>query len=90
MKGPHNLSIQYLMSIWDAQQGRCALSNIPLTLEVNTRNINTQASLDRIDSSIGYVQGNVQFVSCALNYAKSNKSDDSIRDLIALIKEHAA
>ena len=43
------------------------------------------ASLDRIDSSKGYVEGNVQFISCCLNLAKSTLPSNRIYDFIQLI-----
>ena len=50
-------------------------------------NVNYKASLDRKDSSKGYIEGNVQFVSCALNYAKNSSDDSSVVELISLIKQ---
>lgn len=44
-------------------------------------------SVDRIDSTLGYVSGNIQFVSCALNLAKSTMSNDDALELIRLIRE---
>ena len=82
-----DLSREYLNQLWTDQKGLCALSNIPLVH--GGTDLNTMASLDRIDSIKGYIKGNVQFVSCALNYAKSTRSDESIRALIALIKQHS-
>jgi hypothetical protein len=38
------------------------------------------ASLDRIDSSKGYVKGNVQFVSAILNYAKLDMKEEEFRE----------
>jgi hypothetical protein len=89
MRKQHNcdLDIYYLKDIWDQQEGRCALSGIPLQHGSNG-DINTKASLDRKNASLGYIRGNVQFLSCALNYAKSTKDDDSIGRLIALIVKH--
>lgn len=37
------------------------------------------ASLDRIDSSKGYIEGNVQFVSTPINYMKNTMSDSETR-----------
>jgi hypothetical protein len=80
-----DITTDYLSSLWNIQDGQCVWSGIPLNLKTRG-DINTQASLDRKDSSLGYVEGNVQFVSCALNYAKNNKSDNSVIALIDLIR----
>jgi len=52
--------------------GFCTVSNVPLT---GTRNHPFRASVDRIDSSKGYVPGNIQIVAQMVNFAK-NKFDD--------------
>jgi hypothetical protein len=36
------------------------------------------ASLDRIDSSKGYIKGNIQFVSVIANYAKNEMTHDEM------------
>ena len=36
------------------------------------------ASLDRIDSSLGYIPGNVQFVSVIANYAKRDFQEEEL------------
>lgn len=77
------ISVDYLMDVWEAQGGRCALSRIPLDFEAI--DYIQQPSVDRIDSTKGYTSGNVQFVSCALNLAKSNMADDRMHELLRLI-----
>lgn len=62
----HNLSLQYLFELWKKQKGICPYTNIKMSLEDSTLKSNKitlkHASLDRIDSSIGYIRGNVEFV----------------------------
>lgn len=82
------ISWQYLKQIWRDQEGLCAITKIPLIH--NADNNNEKASLDRIDSSLGYIEGNVQFISCTMNYAKSNSTDQCAHDLISLILLHYA
>lgn len=81
---------EYLESLWNEQDGKCALSG--LDMEVRTRTLRPHnnylvASLDRIDSSKGYVVGNVQFVCYALNLAKQSGSDSDFRDFLTLLKK---
>lgn len=83
-----DLTLEYLMELWMEQNGRCSLSGIPLLHSHETSNINRMASLDRKDSAKPYVQGNVQFIICTLNYAKNDRGDDSIRELISLLTDH--
>lgn len=37
-----------------------------------------RASLDRVDCSLGYVRGNVRFVSVIANYARMNFTDEEL------------
>ncbi len=55
----------------------CALSGLPLIYAIKSRDTNATASLDRIDSSKGYVKGNVQWVHKTINGMKwdSNEKD---------------
>ena len=43
------------------------------------------ASLDRIDSNKGYIKGNVQFISTAINYMKNNMSNEDTVKLCKII-----
>lgn len=87
-KYENDLSVAFLKCLWKNQNGLCAITSIPLVHPLLATNINHKASLDRINSSKGYIQGNVQFVSCAINYAKNNNSDQMIHDFIRLLIEH--
>lgn len=77
---------EYLKSIWT---GRCAITNVPIIMkQAKIKNTLSTASLDRIDSSIGYVKGNVQFVSYGINLAKNSFKDNDMRSFIDNIVEH--
>lgn len=77
------LTLEYLKSVWDSQNGICPYSGINLILPTYTtghKNPIYTASVDRIDSSKGYVPGNIQFVSMSINYMKNTMShDETIR-----------
>ena len=45
------------------------------------------ASIDRINSSEGYVKGNIQYVSRNINYAKGILTHQQMLDFINLIKK---
>ena len=60
--------------------GKCALSGFKLTI---VRNSPFKASLDRIDSSKGYIKGNIQVVAKCVNIAKNNLSQ---KDFIKMCK----
>ena len=71
------INLQYLKELWEKQEGCCPYTGWKLDNPRTTTNWNgyrlhpKRASLDRIDSSVGYVLGNVQFLSVIANYAKS-------------------
>ena len=66
----------YIQSLFDKQQGRCALSGLPLKLKTRYKDSEYTASLDRIDSSIGYIPGNVQWVHKHINKMKMEFDND--------------
>jgi hypothetical protein len=76
-----DIDVQYLKQLWEQQSGICALTGIPMQKIGETTNKNIMASLDRKDSSKGYVKGNVQFVVCT--------ADSSIEEFITLIKTYS-
>ena len=76
----------HLKSIWT---GFCAISNVPIEMKhYKNKTFLTTASLDRIDSSKGYIKGNVQFVAYGMNLAKNNFTDDELKSFITLIRQH--
>jgi hypothetical protein len=82
---------QYLKELWEKQKGICPYTNIKLKLQVLSQSIDKNnpyiyASLDRIDSSKGYIQGNVEFVSLGINLLKNKYSKDCVINFINLIK----
>lgn len=66
-----------LWSLFIYQKGRCAFSGELIYLRKDyTKPGKPTASLDRIDSSLGYIRGNVQWVHKDLNLMKRDFSDD--------------
>lgn len=81
-----DLDLLFLKELWECQGGFCAITNIPLILSQNG-NPNTQASLDRIDSRIGYIKGNVRYTSLSINWLKNNYTDDHLFEFFGIVKE---
>jgi len=90
--GETNLTLEYLFDLWEKQQGKCSITYISLVpFKPTQKNKINSASLDRIDSQLGYIQGNVQFVCMGINLAKGIFSDAEIRqfiDSIVLVRKN--
>jgi len=79
----YDISLEDLLEIWNHQEGICPYSGVKLVHpNEGGDNLNT-ASLDRIDSKIGYVKGNLQFISIICNQAKNNLSHE---DMLSFLK----
>jgi len=82
-----NLTIEYIWELFEKQKGLCNLSGLPIYLETSLGSVNKNgyqkrtASLDRIDSSKGYIIGNVQWLHKDINQMKSNRKDDEFVEL---------
>lgn len=79
-----NVTGEYLWELFLKQEKKCAISNIELvfTPHRNSHKFRylTTASLDRIDSSKGYVIGNVRWVHKDINKMLSNYGDTKFID----------
>lgn len=71
-----NLTIEYIWDIFLKQNKKCKYSLVNLQFaEINNDFKNKTASLDRIDSSKGYIEGNVQWVHKDVNFMKYNLTE---------------
>jgi hypothetical protein len=83
-----DITIQDLKELWEIQKGICPYLGIELHLNTYgkiKKDPITSASLDRIDSSEGYIKGNLQWVSRAMNYLKNDMSEQQVQEIIELI-----
>ena len=82
-----NLTIQYISELFDKQNGICALSGMEIEFG-RVRTSGTTASLDRIDSTKGYIEGNVQWVHKLVNRMKMDITEDVFLQLCEKITTH--
>ena len=76
-----NVSFDYLAELLIEQDFKCALTG----WDIHAMEVNSPASLDRIDSSIGYVEGNLQWVNSRVNMMKQQYSqEDFIKVCLAV------
>ena len=82
-----SISINYAWKVYQLQNEKCALSgiDIPMPDKVEQGFI---ASLDRIDSSKGYVEGNIQWVHKDVNVMKWNLDQNYFLTLCKFITEN--
>lgn len=63
------LTIEYLWDLFEIQNRKCALSGVALCMLPRSA---ANVSLDRIDSRLGYIEGNVQWVHKHVNIMKNS------------------
>jgi hypothetical protein len=85
------VSIEQVWDLFVKQMGRCALSGIKLVLPETHRDLRRRtASLDRIDSKLGYVEGNIQWIFKDINFMKQELPESEFVHLCGVIAENAA
>jgi hypothetical protein len=71
----YEIDLDFVMTVWDKQGGKCAISGYPMTTEFHNP---YSASIDRIDSNRGYTKDNIQLLCQTLNFAKNSFPNDVI------------
>lgn len=72
-----DITIEYIWKLYQKQNAKCALTNLDITLYKHKRTgIRATASLDRIDNTKGYIEGNVQWVHKHVNICKHTYSNE--------------
>lgn len=85
-----DIDLEHCESLWDKQEGRCALSGLNMAWNVEGgRPARLQnASLDRIDSTKNYSKANTQLVCMAPNMMKSTFTMDELLLFVRNIALH--
>ena len=85
----YNVDLKYLKEVWD-KSNVCVYSGVILVLPTHLKNNNPliTASIDRIDSTKGYVKGNIQYISITSNHAKNSMSHEQMLEFCRLITEN--
>jgi len=85
-----NITPDEVWELWKKQDGLCALTNLPMQHHPAYSDMN--ASMDRIEGSIGYVIDNVQLVCWRVNEMKNDQPEYQFlwwaRALLANDKKH--
>ena len=81
-----DIDLDYLCELWNRQQGLCNLSGLPMSSEIGTKW--KKVSPDRIDSTKGYVKGNIQLVLASVNTFKMDMNQSEFVDLCKAIAKN--
>ena len=75
------VSPEYLWKLFEEQNFKCALTGDILNLSrtIDSKTKTQTASLDRIDNSKGYVEGNVRWIHKVINQMRSNRTDEEFK-----------
>lgn len=76
---------EYIWNLFEIQEGCCALSGLKISFPLRWSDHNWTASLDRIDSSKGYIPSNVQWVHKHINTMKNSYNNEYFKELCSLI-----
>jgi hypothetical protein len=88
------ITLDDLVLQWERQRGKCPYTGWEMVLPKSSTAYNLMekssrnASIDRIDSSKGYVPGNIQFVALMANMAKNDFSHEEMEEFCWAIAQH--
>ena len=91
-----SVTIEFLWELFLNQNKQCKLSGVPLFMNPRwsqqnhgrVKGLYQTASLDRIDSTLGYTKENVQWVHKNINYMKGRISDKEFIEICCLVCQH--
>ena len=83
------ITIDYLQELLEKQDFKCALSGLSLVRDLDLPETENTGSVDRIDSSVGYVEGNVQWVLKDINNMKMNLTEDRLLELAKSLVQYS-
>lgn len=73
------LTKEFLLELYHTQGGLCAITGQPMTHIRGQGKVNTNISIDRINSAIGYTQENVQLVCRIVNIMKQDMTQNELK-----------
>lgn len=87
---PVEITVDQLCDLWEQQSGKCAISDVHMTHHRDgSGRKDFNASLDRIEPPLGYVNGNVQLVCDRVNTMRHTLSVDMFYWWIKTINAHS-
>ena len=83
-----DIDIKYAWGLFLEQDRKCAITGIVIDFGTTVRKNDQTASLDRIDSSKGYIEGNVQWVHKVVNRMKWDMEQEDFINWCKVISEN--
>lgn len=83
-----SITKEFLWKLYLEQDKKCAYTKISIIISPNRDLKLTTASLDRIDSSKGYIEGNVQWVHKDVNKMKMDLNEDDFKYYCKLVNNN--
>jgi hypothetical protein len=80
-----NITIEYIWDLFLKQNRECKLSGVKINLSPNLSREEQTASLDRVDSKIGYTSENVQWVHKDVNFLKNKYSEEYLLRMCKMV-----
>jgi len=91
-KKEYNLSIKYLMELYNKQGGRCYYTGKKLITNRPSKRGNIEMhkiSIDRINSKLGYIEGNIALCTAWANFAKHNYNEEELyKECKAMVRHY--
>ena len=79
-----SISKEYIWNLFIQQNKKCALTGLDIKIDSSSK-LNSTASLDRIDSSKGYIENNIQWVHKVINKMKWDLNQDDFINYCKLV-----
>lgn len=83
----HNITEDFINSLYEKQNGKCFWLNVPLILDSKVNRHFQKPSLDRLDCSLGYTEDNVVLASTFANLGRTDNTVDDFNTFIDVLKQ---
>lgn len=81
-----DLTVEFLLGLWEKQQGLCALSGMEMTIKHGQYADLCAVSIDRIDCDVGYVTTNVHLACRWANIGRGRHTVAEFKEMIGKLK----
>ena len=83
---PFNITKEYILKLFEKQKGKCYWFDIPMIPSLSPSDP-AQPTIDRLESKLGYVKGNVVLSCFAANIGRNITSAKRFREFVSLIQQ---